>query len=152
MIRDVRLNRVKEIGVSVERLVETYKLRIRVLLEQNVPLWMFSLNKKMCQKIEKVQKIALYIVLGKNAHKDYFCNLAILELDTLEGRREKIAFNFAHKLLKNPEHRKMFQFDMSSRTRHGNRVIVPAARTKRYEDSTVPSIAKLINDKLSHKI
>ena len=63
----------------------------------------------MPKKLEKVQKIALYIVLGKNAHEDYFCNLAILELDTLEGRREKIAFNFAHKLLKNPEHRKMSQ-------------------------------------------
>ena len=80
------------------------------------------------------------------------CNLAMLELDTMDERRESIALKFAGKLLKHPEHRKMFNFDLSSTTRAGRRVIVPVARTTRYERSTVPALANLMNQKLSHKI
>ena len=56
------LKRLKELGVSYEKLLEVYKLRIRAFVEQNVPLWMFNLSQKMCKKIE----VSLYVLLGKN--------------------------------------------------------------------------------------
>ena len=117
-----------------------------------MPLWTFNLTKVMAGKIERVQKIAAYIILGKHAHKDYFCNLSMLELDTLETRHHKLAMKFAAKTLKHPEHRKLFTVTES--VRHGRRVAVPASRTTRYERSTIPSLARLINknEQLSSKL
>ena len=146
------LRRLGELGIPIHLLLLTYKLRVRVFLEQNVPLWTFNLSKVMAGKMEKVQKIAAYIILGKHAHKDYFCNLSMLELDTLENRRHELAIKFAAKTLKHPEHRKIFTVTES--LRNGRRVAVPASRTTRYERSTIPSLARLINEnqKLSSKI
>ena len=146
------LKRLSEFGVSIERLLETYKLRIRVFVEQNVPLWMYNISQKMSNKIERLQKVALYILLGRNADKDYFVNLSMLDLDTLKDRRDKIAEKFAGKVLKHPQHRKMFQFILSDRTRSGKKILVPWARTQRYARSTVPSLGRVINEKLYNKI
>ena len=113
---------------------------------------MFQLTKAMTKKIEKVQKVSAFIILGKNAHFDYSTNLEILDLETLEERREKIALKFASKILKHPQHRNIFTFKNSCATRSGREVVVPNYKTTRYETSTVPSLAKLINQKLPHKI
>ena len=75
----------------------------------------------------------------------------MLNLEPLDERRQKIATSFAKKILKHPEHRKLFQFT-SDRTRSGKKVILPNTKTVRYEKSPVPSLAKIINEKLSHKI
>ena len=105
----------------------------------------------MIKKIEKLQKTAVYILLGKHAHKDYFCNLAILSLDTLENRRHSLSIKFASKILKHPEHRKIFNIS-SNGTRAGKNIVVPPARTSRYDRSSIPSLAKLINEHLQGKI
>ena len=54
--------------------------------------------------------MSLYIILGKVASSDYFCNLAILNIGTLEERRQKLTYKFAKKILKHPVHRNMFEF------------------------------------------
>ena len=139
-------------GVSVEYLLLSYFSRVRVCVEFNVPLWMFSLTKVQKDKIERLQKIALYIILGKNADKHYSVNLAKLNCDTLEDRRQKIAENFAKKTLKHPEHRKIFNFDVSKKTRSGKKVVIPKFTTERYRNSPIPSLGNIINLKFSHKI
>ena len=78
-------------GVPTEKLILTYTLNVRVHIEQNTPLFMFILTKAMEKKNEKVQKVSAYIILGENAHFDYGSNLEILNLETLEERREKVA-------------------------------------------------------------
>lgn len=103
-------------------------------------------------RIEKLQKVSLYVILGNIAHSDYLCNLAILNLELLDERRQKIASNFAKKILKHPEHRKMFTFIKSNKTKSGEKVLIPFCRTSRYENSFIPSLAKIINDKLTHRI
>ena len=145
------LRRLSELGVPIHLLVLTYKLRIRVFIEQNVPLWTFNVSQSMSRKIEKVQKTAVFIILGKHAHKEYFCNLTILELDTLQNRREKLSVKFARQILKHPVHRQIFTTTVSQ-TRNGKRIVVPASRTARDEKSTIPSLARLINDKLTRII
>ena len=90
--------------------------------------------------------------LGINAGKHYSENLAKLDYETLSDRRIKIAENFAKKILKHPAHRKMFKFDLNSKTRNGKKVIIPMAKTSRYQKSTIPSLGILINQKLTHKI
>ena len=113
---------------------------------------MFSLTKVQNDKIERLQKTALYIILGKDADKHYSVNMDKLGCDTLQDRREKIAENFAKKVLKHPAHRTMFKFDLKSKTRSGKKVIIPKSSTARYSNSTVPSLGNIINEKLTHKI
>ena len=84
-------------------------------------------------------------LLGSLAHSDYQDNLALMGLEKLEHRRNSLSHKFARKVYKHPEHRKMFQLNRGRITRTARRVIVPQTRTARYERSTVPSLAKIIN-------
>ena len=59
---------------------------------------------------------------------------------------------FAKKVLVHPEHRNIFQFMKNNRTRSGKIVVVPTCKNARYEKSTVPALAKIINNKFTHKI
>ena len=52
----------------------------------------------------------------------------MLGLETLKDRRDHIAEKFAIKVLKHEDHRKMFQFSESDRTRAGKKVLVPAGQ------------------------
>ena len=113
---------------------------------------MFSLTQKLSDKIERLQKIAFYIILGNNAGKHYSENLSKLNYETLGDRRMKIAEKFAIKVLKHPAHQKMFKFDLNSKTRNGKKVIIPMTKTSRYQKSTIPSLGILINEKMTHKI
>ena len=145
------IKKLSEIGASIDDLLSTYILRIRIHIEQNCPRWMFSLTQELSNAIEKVQKTALYIILGIYSHRDYYCNLAILDLEPLDQRRNKIAKNFASKIIKHPAHKNIFKI-IKLMSRSGKRVVIPKCRTARYEKSTVPSLAKLINKELNHKL
>ena len=87
--------------------------------------------------LEKVKKIALYV-------KDYVCNQAILNIESLEDRRITIAKNFATKILKHPEHQKIFNITVTEGTRSGKRIVEPFTRRARYAKSTIPSLATII--------
>ena len=140
------LRRLVEFGVKREDLIMTYTERIRVMVESHVPLWSFSISKSLIRQIEKIQKVACFIILGKYASPSYSRNLASLDLEPLEARRESLCKNLAKKLVKHPAHRKMFTFREGRDTRAGRRVIIPPTVTKRYETSSVSSLAKIIND------
>ena len=139
------LKRLAEMGISTRDLLMTYESRIRIQLEMNVPLWHFTVNKKLSKMIEKVQKSCLYIILGKRATPSYTSNLDLLKLDRLDIRRDQLCQNFVKKVIKHPEHKKMFTWKERSSTRAGPKVIIPTANTQRYGRSAVPSLARLIN-------
>ena len=138
------LKRLKELGVSMEDLVLTYYSRIRIHLELNVPLWHFSITKKLSNVIEKVQKSCLFIILGQLATSSYFCNLTLVNLDLLSERRQKLCTQFAKKTFKHPVHGKMFTKNTRP-TREGRNVIVPRGKTVRYNRSSVPSLSRMLN-------
>ena len=87
-----------------------------------------------------IQKICLFLILGKQASSSYFCNLAILDLDTLENRKKIISKNFAEKTLKHPVHSNIFQRTFAANTRSGRRVVEPYGHTQRYNRSSIPSL------------
>ena len=145
------LRRLAELGVSTDKLMLTYNARIRVFAEENAPLWMFSVNKSLIKKIERLQKTSFYIILGKDADKEYLNNIKTLKTEPLEKRRQKLAINFASKILKHPEHRKIFSYK-NDRTRSKKRVVITMTKRARYERTTIPSLAHIINEKLPHKI
>ena len=139
------LRRLVEIGVKREDLIMSYTERIRVMVEAHVPLWSFSISKSLIKQIEKVQKVACFIILGKDSSPSYTTNLVTLDLEPLEVRRDSLCTNLAKKLVKHPAHRKMFTFKEGRDTRAGRKVIIPHTTTRRYETSSVPSLAKIIN-------
>ena len=112
---------------------------------------MFSISKKLIQKIERLQKISFYIILEKKSNHDYSANMKKLETKSLEERRMKLAKKFAVKVLKHPEHRNIFSFN-NARTRSNRKIIVPMTKTARYRQTTVPSLAHIINTELTHRI
>ena len=87
------LKRLVEMGVSRDDLLLTFQSRIRTHVEQNVPLWHFAISKKLATLIEKVQKICVFIILGKHATPNYSRNLSILDLEPLDERRLKLCKN-----------------------------------------------------------
>ena len=62
------------------------------------------------EDLERVQKTVLKIILGLR-YKSYQNALDILELETLEKRREKLCLNFARKASKHPKCKNMFPFN-----------------------------------------
>ena len=129
-----------------------YCNRIRVHVELNVPLWGFSLTQKLSAKIESIQRTAVSIILGTKTQTDYYCNLAILSLEALEERRKLIIENFAKNIIKNPYHKNMFLQAPNTKTRSDMTVIVTNTKTARYENSSVPSLARLINETKQKKM
>ena len=88
------LRRLKSLGASQATLVELFKLFLRSAVEMAVPVWSGALTCDEINKIERVQKIAVKIILG-NSYRNYDEALERLELDTLEERREHICLKFA---------------------------------------------------------
>ena len=138
------LRRLYEMGVTTQKLILVFKSKVRVHIEMNVPLWTFSINKTLSNKIEKVQRTALLIILGHKASPSYHSNLKTLNLDTLESRRDLLVKRFARKTIKNPAHRNMFKHKQRSNTRNNEKIIIPFTKRKRYENSAIPSLAKII--------
>ena len=89
----------------------TYCERVRVHVEQNIPLWTFSISQQLSNKIEKLQKAAVYVMLptlGSYSHLDYESIIDIMGLELLKERRVLLCQKFARKMFRHPEHRKMF--------------------------------------------
>ena len=141
------LKRLSELGVSLQDILMTYESRIRVHLEMNVPLWHFSITKRLSDSIERVQRAAAFIILGKLASRDYICNLAMLGLEPLGERRNSLCREFAIKAMKHPVHSKMFTMVEGRQTRAKRKVVVPVfpAKTARYDRSSIPNLARIIN-------
>ena len=133
-------------GVSSTDLLLTYTSRIRIHLELNVPLWHFTISKNLSKIIERVQKSCTFIILGRRATPDYSFNLSVLELDRLDERREQLSLKFAKKTIKYPEHRTMFEWKRRDNIRSAPKVIIPNAKTKRYNSSAIQNLARIINN------
>ena len=93
----------KNLEAQEADLEEVFTKQIRCVLELAVPAWQPSLTKEAKVNLERVQKSACHIILGK-AYQSYTNALEYLGLDTLENRRIKLCYNFA---LKSEKHIKL---------------------------------------------
>ena len=64
------LRKLQKMGLSHQFILDVYVKEIRSILEYNVPLWNGSLTQKDSQKIEKIQKIVLKLLL-KGGYTSY---------------------------------------------------------------------------------
>ena len=144
----ILLRKSAEFTNSTEDLKEIYKLYIRNLLEQSSVLWGSSISEENKIDLERVQKNACRVILG-NRYINYEDSLKIIELDTLEERRKKIALNFAKNCTENKKTKKLFPLRKKLhkiKTRKEEIYKVKTSKLKRLQKSTVPFLQKILNE------
>ena len=101
------LRRLKLLGANESELLDVHKKQIRSVLELAVPVWQPALTKHEKVQIERVQKCALYIILGVK-YSNYSNALRTLGCEELEDRRVEICEKFALKASKHEKYQTWF--------------------------------------------
>ena len=86
------LHRIAKFTKNKNDLKRIYILQVRSKLEQSAVVWHSSLTRECCDKLERVQKSALKIILG-SAYITYSDALRKMDLQSLENRRRSLFSN-----------------------------------------------------------
>ena len=119
-------------------------VQIRCLAEQGCPAWNGALTIKNVEDLERLQKVALRIILG-SSYPGYKKALELLDLPTLKERRLHLCINFARKTSKNPKYSAWFT-KTTSNTRTSKPYIEHYARTEIYRKSPIFYLTELLNN------
>ena len=133
---------------------------IRPITEYVAPLWHSSLTDIEREKLEKLQKRALGLILGTtyidnkryytfgNKHLNYDEALEKTGLVTLDKRREILTGKFAIQSFKSKRHNDMFTQKVYGRTpgRYESIVQEKDCKTDRYYKSAVPYMSRMLNN------
>ena len=114
------LRRLKRLGASESDLVYVYFKQIRCVLELAVPVWTPGLTMQEEKMIERVQKAALYIILG-DKYQSYSQALEKLNCEPLQVRRQSLCLRFARKALRHEKYSKWFKTNSSKAERPNTR-------------------------------
>ena len=141
------LRRLKNNGANTEELKNIYCKHIRSILEYAAVVWHAGLTLENKATIERVQKSALAIILGKG----YICYdnaLSTLKLEKLCVRRDKLCLKFARKSLASKKYCTWFVPDEKiQNTRRKNKTVKPAlTRTTRFQKSALPYLTSILNN------
>ena len=143
--RMVMLHKLYAFGLPVQEMIDIYILYIRSILEYSAVVWHSRLTQCEEMEIERVQKVALKIILNS----DYECYdqaLAVTGLQNLFERRVTLCKKFATQCLKSEKTRDMFPLNPSSvDTRNHEKYFVQPATTGRLADSAIPYMQRLLN-------
>ena len=93
------VNNLARLGTSRRDLVDVYYKQCRSVLELESTAWTPGLTKTEINQLERVQKAACAIILGKQFYS-YKAALRILNMQTLESRRFTISLKSPKKALK----------------------------------------------------
>ena len=95
--------------------------------------------------IERVQKVALKIILGER-YSSYYEALELTGLESLKSRRKKVCLNFAKKCLKSDFTCDMFQENKQPfNIRNHQKFLVLFARIERLAKLAIPYMTRLLN-------
>ena len=138
----------KQMGASVEELIDFYSKQIRSVLEYAAVVWHSGLTVANTTSIERVQKAALAIILGQS----YICYsnaLEVTSLERLDTRRVALCLKFARSSIKNPKFSNWFVEDTNiNNTRRLKKNLKDVhTRTRRFRESTIPYLTQLLNEK-----
>ena len=98
------------------------------------------------QDIERVQKVALHIILG-DQYESYSNALRLTNLVTLEARRDKLCIKFAKKAEKHEKHKMWFKTKPDVYTRQSDdKYWRTVARTNRLKQSPISHLTNLLNE------
>ena len=144
------LRRMNIFNLDLEQICDTYVKEIRSILELAAPVWHSGLTVKQSRDIERVQKIALFIMLGDNfINYDVACT--IVGIEPLQFRRDQLCLKFANKNLKQ-ENSLLTKVTKTVNTRSKpDLVIEPKCNTKRFRNSSIPYLSRIVNKNLQKK-
>ena len=111
--------------------------------------WHSGLTVKQAGDIERVQKVAVYIILSDtitgNSDFTYDMALALLAIDPLQDRRDTLCLSFAKKTLKS-KHSDMFHLNGSQHhTRNKTKFDEVKTNTSRFYKSPLNYLTRLLN-------
>ena len=121
---------------------------VRSILEHSATVWHSSLSKENRDDLERVQKTAFRIILGER-FKTYKKALQLLDLQTLDERREQLCLTFAKRASKHPKFMHFFPLNQKSHqmnTRNFEKFKVHYAHTERLKNSAIIYMQKLLNE------
>ena len=143
--RMIILKNLFHFNLPIEEMIDIYYLYIRSVVEQSAVVWHSSLTKGEQLDIERVQKVALRIIL-KDEYTGYSDALEMTGIETLKARRGKLCLNFAKKCVKSSLTSDMFPLNETNvNTRKPEKYHVPHAKTDRLANSAIPYMARLLN-------
>ena len=133
-----------KLGLEVSTMFDVYTKEVRSMLELAVPVWHSGLTKLQTMDIERIQKVSFKIILGDN-YVNYKQACKYLSAQTLEERREKLCLKFARKNFKS-ENCMFTKLKTKVNTRQRTKLVKEyKCRTGRFQDSSLPYLAKLLN-------
>ena len=139
------LQKLYAFNVPEEELLEIYILYIRSVLESSAVVWHSSLTQGQILELERVQKVALRIIL-KEEYDCYSDALDQFSLQTLSDRRKQLSLKFAKNCVKNPSTEDMFPANSQPNdTRNTERYYVTPANTERLALSAIPYMQRHLN-------
>jgi hypothetical protein len=139
------LQKLYEFSVPVEELLSIYILYIRSVMESSAVVWHSSLTQGQEMELERVQKVALRIIL-KEDYCGYSDALDQCSIQTLSDRRNQLCLTFAKNCTKNPKTSEMFPLNCQPYvTRNTEKYHVTPANTNRLARSAIPNMQRLLN-------
>jgi hypothetical protein len=116
------------------------------LAEQSVPIWNSGLTKLQANELEKIQKVALKIILG-DGYQSYDTACSKFNIETLSARRLELCTNYAIKLYKSDKSCDFFShMDNSIETRNERPLLVEQkCNTTRCYNAPHSYLTRLVN-------
>ena len=135
------LRNLKKYGASKDDLLDVYIKQCRCVLELAAPVWSSGITEAESKQLERVQKTAFAIILGKK-YLSYRQALISLKMETLQERRISLCLSFAKKSQQNEKFTNWFE--SSDHLTPTTFQPVPY-RTKRFANSPLPYLTNLLN-------
>ena len=120
-----------------------YFQHVRSILEFGSPAWNGAITDIEKKKLERVQRVALSLIYGRNLTYEKLLTLA--EVERLESRRERLSLNFARKAVKHPKFRSWFKQTDSNQPGHRAKYETSLGRQKKILRSPIPYLTNLLN-------
>ena len=153
------VRKLKQFGLQKGELITAWTSIVRPVTEYAVPLWHSGLTESDSNKIERLQKKALGIILGcvyidnkryyslDNDIASYEQALQKLSLTTLNERREVLTTKFALDTAMNKKHNDFFIKKQAHNIVTRNMFVIeePFCKNERYYKSSLPYMARKLN-------
>ena len=142
------IRRLKSMDCPVPLMIKLLQQSIIPVLETGVQCWGSMITQHEENLFERVIKTCLHVIYG-DKYSRYQSALKRAGLDTMKNRRSKLILKFTIKAYNSEKFNNWFKAedDKNRNTRAIRKLVkeVPS-RTKRYEKSPIPHMARILND------
>ena len=146
--RMVFLRKILSFGANRSEMVHLWKTYCRSVLEQSAVLWQGALTEQDTATLERTQKTFTKLILRRK-YESYQKSLLILDLPTLDKRRNYLCLNFAKRCIQNGKMSHLFPLNNRNKgyaIRRKLKYKIQFANTERYRKSPVIHMQRLLNE------